>query len=114
MGWGLDSIWPALLRFPKNRIGVIDAVCMAHIPTEGGLGTSGKEHSIYAPGLSPYTAKQEELIVFSAYNYSAATCEALGEGFMSSRVVGEVWTAPRDRVDSSSGGGDDEGENDCF
>ena len=85
---GLDSVWPALLKFPKNRIGVVDAVCMAHKPTAGGLGTSGKEHSVYAPGLSPYTAKQEELIVFAAFNYSSTTTAALGEAFMSLRVLG--------------------------
>lgn len=90
VGWGLDSVWPALLRYPKDRIAVIDAVCMAHTPTEGGMGTSGKVNSVYRPGLSPYTAKQEELIVFSAYNYTSATVEALGESFMSSRIVGGV------------------------
>lgn len=36
-----------------------------HVPSEGGLGAGIKPNSIYRPGLSPYSAKQEELIVFS-------------------------------------------------
>lgn len=90
VGWGLDSVWPALLHYPRDRIAIIDAVCMVHVPGQGGLGTANKEHSIYAPGLSPYTAKQEELIVFSAFNYSADTTDSLGEPFMSSRILGGV------------------------
>jgi hypothetical protein len=90
VGWGLDSIWPALLHYPEDRIAVIDAVCMRHVPTQGGMGTAGKKSSVYAPGLSPYTAKQEELIVFSAFNYSSTTTWALGENFMSFRVLGSV------------------------
>ncbi len=90
VGWGLDSIWPALVHYPQDRIAVIDAVCMRHVPTQGGLGTNGKKSSVYAPGLSPYTAKQEELIVFSAFNYSASTTRELGEKFMSLRVLGAV------------------------
>lgn len=65
VGWGLDSVWPALLHYPKDRIAIIDAVCMSHKPTEGGMGTNGKANSVYRPGLSPYTPKQEELIVFA-------------------------------------------------
>lgn len=90
VGWGLDSLWPALLHFPKDRIGVVDAVCITHIPTEGGLGVNGKENSVYAPGLSPYTAKQEETIVFAAFNYCVATLAALGEDWMPMRVYGGV------------------------
>ena len=90
VGWGLDSLWPALLHYPKNRIGVVDAVCITHIPTEGGLGVNGKENSVYAPGLSPYTAKQEENIVFAAFNYCVATVAALGEDWMPMRVLGGV------------------------
>jgi len=90
VGWGLDSVWPALLHYPRDRIGIIDAVCMGHKPSEGGLGKGGKTNSVYRPGLSPYTAKQEELIVFSAYNYSAATTKALGENFMSLHILGAV------------------------
>jgi hypothetical protein len=90
VGWGLDSIWPALLHYPRDRIAIIDAVCMRHKPSQGALGTNGKKSSVYAPGLSPYTAKQEELIVFSAFNYSASTTKALGETFMSSRILNSV------------------------
>jgi hypothetical protein len=78
------------LHYPSDRIAVIDAVCIVHVPTQGGLGVYGKKSSVYAPGLSPYTAKQEELIVFSAFNYSATTTHALGEKFMDMRVLGSV------------------------
>ena len=29
-GWGLDIAWPFLLKYPHDRIGVIDAVCLTH------------------------------------------------------------------------------------
>ena len=57
----------------------------------GGLGSNGKQGSLYRPGLSPYTAKQEELIVFAAFNYTPSTVHALGQSaFMPSDVVGAV------------------------
>lgn len=83
---------------------------MRHIPTPGGLGSSDKSDSIYAPGLSPFTAKEEEGIIFDAFNYTENTTAALGESFMSfrilggvlneemaaamARVVGEAWPSP--------------------
>lgn len=30
-GWGLDYVWPYLLRYPSDEIGIIDAVCVSHI-----------------------------------------------------------------------------------
>jgi len=29
-GWGLDFIWPFLAGFPRDQVGVVDAVCMRH------------------------------------------------------------------------------------
>ena len=43
-GWGLDHVWPFLMRYPRDRIAVIDAVCMLH-PTSDIQ--AGKE-SVYA------------------------------------------------------------------
>jgi hypothetical protein len=63
---------------------------MAHQPTKGGLGSSSKPESVYRPGLSPYTAKQEEMIVFSAFNYTSAATAAMGEPFMTARELGGV------------------------
>lgn len=29
-GYGLDIIWPYLLDFPQDKIGIVDAICMYH------------------------------------------------------------------------------------
>jgi len=36
-GWALDFIWPLMLKFPLNKIGIVDLVCMGHStqPQEG-------------------------------------------------------------------------------
>lgn len=83
-------MWPALLGYPKDRIAVIDAVCVTHVPTPGGLGSNGKPESVYRPGLSPFSPKDEENIVFQAYNYDRDTTKAFGEPFMGLRIVGGV------------------------
>lgn len=31
VGWGLDSVWPAMLHYPKDRIAIVDAVCMVRV-----------------------------------------------------------------------------------
>ena len=95
VGWGLDSIWPAILHYPRRKIGLIDAVSMTHLQPNPALGnplesSKIKQNSIYAPGLSPYTAKQEESIVFNAFNYTPTTTGALGEPFMGVRILGGV------------------------
>ena len=93
VGWGLDSVWPALLHYPKDRVAVIDTACMLHPPSEGVLGSvvdDTDESSVYRPGLSPITAKQEEVVTFAAFKYDRQTTAALGEPFMSCRVVGHV------------------------
>ena len=87
---GLDSVWPALLGYPEDRIGIIDSMCMLHPPTPGGLGNAGKEDSIYAPGLSPFNPKEEEAIVFKAFNYTQKTLKAMGQDFMPFRITSGV------------------------
>ena len=29
-GWGLDFVWPFLLKYPKDKIAVLDDVCIYH------------------------------------------------------------------------------------
>ena len=69
---------------------MIDLVCMRHTPSEGGLGAGIKPDSVYRPGLSPFKPKQEETIMFRSFNYTKETANALGEVFMSSRILGGI------------------------
>ena len=34
--WGLDSVWPKILGYPRNKLGVFDAVIMEHTRPVGG------------------------------------------------------------------------------
>lgn len=34
--WGLDSVWPKILGYPQNKLGVFDAVVMEHTRPVGG------------------------------------------------------------------------------
>lgn len=43
-GWGLDHVWPFLMDYPRDKIAVVDAVCMLHPAQEI---QEGKE-SVYA------------------------------------------------------------------
>lgn len=29
-GWGLDFVWPFLLKFPRDKIAIVDSVCLGH------------------------------------------------------------------------------------
>jgi len=76
-GWGLDFIWPFLLRYPRAKIAVIDEVCMQHPGAPPGapaaakvvIGEPGyrakvqkkkKEHSLYSAANLPYSQQEEE------------------------------------------------------
>lgn len=76
-GWGLDFIWPFLLRYPRAKIAVIDEVCMQHpgappgapaaakVVIGGGPGYQAKvqkkkEHSLYSAANLPYSQQEEE------------------------------------------------------
>ncbi|KAL4447590.1 hypothetical protein ABPG75_004809 [Micractinium tetrahymenae] len=68
-GWGLDTVWPFLLGFPRDSIGVVDAVCMTHNGTAGkGLQASSGE------GRSNYAAvsgqDEEKFVVHQLWNIS--------------------------------------------
>lgn len=38
--WGLDFVWPYLLHYPRDKIGVIDEVCVFHPPTSRAKGNT--------------------------------------------------------------------------
>jgi len=53
-GYGLDHLWPALLGYPRSRIGIIDAVSLAHTRPIGAtydiataIGEQGAIHKVY-------------------------------------------------------------------
>ena len=29
-GWGLDFVWPYLMKYPRDKVAVVDAVCIDH------------------------------------------------------------------------------------
>lgn len=67
VGYGLDHIWPALLGWPQDRLGVVDEVCMVHPPSP----PSGKEGGLYvvAGQLTEESGAQEEQRRFQRYNF---------------------------------------------
>ena len=65
-------------------------VCVSHVPTPGGLGSTAKPESVYRKGLSPFSPDQELDIVFRAYRYSKKVAEHYGETFVGIRIVGGV------------------------
>jgi hypothetical protein len=56
-GYGLDHLWPAFLGYPTNRIGIIDAVAVAHTRPIGAT-------------YDLRTAVHEQAVVHKAYNHS--------------------------------------------
>ncbi|MEJ7660045.1 MAG: DUF707 domain-containing protein [Hymenobacter sp.] len=40
--WGLDSVWPKILGYPQNKLGVFDAVVMEHTRPVGGASCTRK------------------------------------------------------------------------
>ena len=65
-GFGLDSAWPVLLGHPKNKIAVIDAVCMAH-SKEPLLAMQGRK-KIYSDNILPFGELEEEKRVFARFS----------------------------------------------
>lgn len=33
-GWGLDLVWPFLLKFPWDKVAIVDGVCIQHARPE--------------------------------------------------------------------------------
>lgn len=46
--WGLDFVWPYLMHYPRDKIGVIDEVCVFHPPT-----SRAKGNTLYHVGELP-------------------------------------------------------------
>jgi hypothetical protein len=42
--WGLDILWPLLLKYPKNKIAIIDKIFMRHTKPVGGDYSRFKDH----------------------------------------------------------------------
>lgn len=84
VGWGLDFIWPYLLHYPRDKIAVIDQVCMMHPPS-----TPNKANSVYNAD-APYRKKEEETRRFAEYMYYESEIERLGFYYMAVEVVGVI------------------------
>ncbi|KFM26396.1 hypothetical protein F751_4889 [Auxenochlorella protothecoides] len=82
-GWGLDFVWPFLLKYPKNRIAVIDEVCMVH-PSKK---LSGQ--SIYSSG-APYDQRVEEARREAQFGYTRAAVRRLGYPFYAVQEFGAL------------------------
>jgi len=55
-GWGLDFYWPKLLKYPKNKIAVIDHICATHTrPMDRNKG-------FYAKLKKPAKTEKKELL----------------------------------------------------
>ncbi|KAL4439390.1 hypothetical protein ABPG77_008719 [Micractinium sp. CCAP 211/92] len=100
-GWGLDTIWPYLLGFPRDRIGVVDAVCMTHNGTAGkGLQASSSEgRSNYAAVArsSPHKSGQQEehYVVHQLWNISRDDLWNTGAPSDTiTRITYEWWNVP--------------------
>ncbi|GAB4813835.1 hypothetical protein N2152v2_000881 [Parachlorella kessleri] len=90
LGWGLDWIMPAQLLYPRDKIAVVDAVCMVHPPRCMGGGHLHPKHidpklleckragSAYRARGVPRDPLVEENALFRAYNYTRVTTLELG------------------------------------
>ena len=70
-GWGLEHVWSFLLNYPRDKIAVVDAVCMWHPPS-----VPGKVGSVYDAGM-PFSNKEEEARRFTEYGYTEFTAKQL-------------------------------------
>jgi hypothetical protein len=68
-GWGLDWVWPYLLRYPRDSIAVIDEICMVHPHTVGTKSGEGSVYDVWAP----YDAEEEEKRRRVEYHYNPRT-----------------------------------------
>eukprot|EP00887_Chlorella_sp_A99_P005466 scaffold1.g5466.t1 len=84
VGWGLDFVWPFLLKYPKDKIAVIDQVCVFHPPSTG-----LKSNSVYSAD-APYPSKEEETRRFAKYGYFDTELAKLGMPFMPAETLGAV------------------------
>ncbi|KAL4447589.1 hypothetical protein ABPG75_004808 [Micractinium tetrahymenae] len=100
-GWGLDTVWPFMLGFPQDGMGVVDAVCMTHNGTAGsGMRSAGGDmHSNYAAvaGASHYKngSEEESFIVRELFRISRdAVWNAGVPSDTKARIAHEWWNVP--------------------
>lgn len=110
IGWGLDSLWPFLLKYPRDRLAIIDDVCMIH------------PNRVKEPGTNVYDAAaggiqggwREEFALYKQWGYSDAAVQALGWTNKTGRemqlVLGSVPQAPPHRLRDETGGPDEAAE----
>lgn len=95
-GWGLDFVWPFLLKYPTNRIAVLDEVCMVHPEKKKG------SKSIYSSG-APYDQRVEEARREAQFGYTRAAVRRLGYPFYPVQELGAVdadaWQGSLERLD---------------
>jgi hypothetical protein len=65
---GLDFVWPFLLHYPRDRIAVIDDVCMLHPHTAEGKKGEGSIYAALAK-VAPWDAREEEARRDAQFNY---------------------------------------------
>lgn len=82
-GWGLDFVWPFLLKYPRNRIAVIDDVCMIH--------PAGKKktQSIYDSD-APYNQRVEQSRREALYGYTRAAVRRMGFSYKAVEEFGYI------------------------
>lgn len=80
-------MWPFLLKYPKNRIAVIDEVCMVH-PSKK---LSGQ--SIYSSG-APYDQRVEEARREAQFGYTRAAVRRLVSARGKERATHDVALPP--------------------
>ncbi|KAL4430961.1 hypothetical protein ABPG75_006217 [Micractinium tetrahymenae] len=83
-GWGLDFVWPFLLRYPVDKIAVVDQACVYHPPS-----LPQKGSSLYA-AEAPFRQKEEESRRFAEYGYFDSEINKRGFWYQAAEVLGVV------------------------
>lgn len=81
-GWGMDIIWPYLAGWPKDKIAVIDQVCMHHSPRKGRTG-------LYSIKL-PMSERVEWSINLARFGLTEEKAKAAGVAFNKPMVISEL------------------------
>ncbi len=71
MGWGLDFVWPVRMENAGLKMGIIDAVPVAHRmrpPCEGYAWSAANKEMAEALAREPYLSKEEAFRVLEAYS----------------------------------------------
>lgn len=87
-GWGLDFIWPYLLRYPTNKIAVLDEVCVTHT-NAAGQRSDGDEGNLYQIPRA-YSQQEEEGRRAAEYGYWPSRVQAMGFEYRGMEQLGSV------------------------